>query len=219
MKNSLIIFFVVVCCLTVLWNSGCTSEYPPPPPDGPSPCEPRNGTPFGTGTLSFTTTLNGVKDSLLLNGNYVASNQFVNDTFFVQGAGGYARNTSAAQKGLVAGFVHRPSGGSVYERIIAFSIFGPAIDIKTYSLVRSDATPAGAYVKATFLLADSLNPPYTIYTSKVGSFIISALDTCSQHLAGTFSGTFQGLPPDTTKIIQITNGKFDITYVDNAFSY
>jgi len=134
------------------------------------------------------------------------------------------RDTSLFQRrihGLFAGYLHRLAGGSLFERVIMISVRGDSGGISggNYSFAVSNIAQSGraAYVYFFFSNPDSL-AFYDLYVPKSGALTISSFDTSARRARGAFSGTLWGPFPDTLKLIQVTNGQFDISYVTAYFN-
>ncbi|MBI1807327.1 MAG: hypothetical protein HYR76_09790 [Ignavibacteria bacterium] len=185
-----------------------------PPPDTTN-----TGSPYGSGSMSFTTVNGG--GAFSVNGPYKTSNQFANDTSS-QGAGGFVKDTSLFGKlinAMFVGYTHVSANGSVKERLLVLSLHDSVGSLVTgdYSFSRSNATSTGQRAYVYFFLTDSVNF-YELFVPKAGTITLSMFDAATRHAQGTFSGTLWS-PSDTTKQIQLTNGQFDLQLVNRYFSY
>ncbi|GEM_PF-3647668 len=197
--------------------AGCKIEEPPPPP---STCDTYVKTSFGTGSIALKAPALG--DTLTFTGDYTTSSQFLSDTLASHGAGGFVHDTVVASKplrGMVVGYLHSPRSGYVYERIIVCELFGAAAGLQPgmYTFSRIGGTPSGNYAQVHFFFSDSVHP-FSFFDAKSGSLVLISIDTCAHRIRGVFGGTVAD-PSDTTKVIQLTGGQFDILYTDHYFSF
>ena len=220
MANRKFIFIpiAVVALICILeQQSGCRKDETPL---SPAPCGDRNRTPYGTGSISFAFNAGG--DSILYLGQYVSSDQFINDTIARRGVGGFVHDTLVALKplkGMVVGFLHSLHSGIFYDTVLVLRVYnnsGP-IALGDYAFAKSNANPSGKYSNVILLATDALHQ-YSIFEAKDGKFTLSLFDTCNQKLKGTFAGTLWDRS-DTSKQIQLDNGKYDVKYVDHYFNY
>ena len=196
--------------------AGCQVEEPPPP----RTCGGYTKTPFGTGTIGLRAAALG--DTLIFAGDYRTSSQFLSDTLESRGAGGFVSDTVVASnplRGMVVGYLHSPRSGSVYERIIVCELYGAASGLQPgmYIFSRIGTTPSGNYARVHFFFSDSVHP-FSFFDAKSGSLVLTSIDTCAHRIRGVFSGTVTD-PSDTTRVIQLTGGQFDIVYTDQYFSF
>ena len=176
---------------------------------------------YGKGSMSFDATDAG--GYFAASGKYIPSDQFADDSLS-QGAGGFVYDTSIAGKPLrarFAGYTQRLTHGMLNERLIVFTLYdslGP-LSAGDYVFDLSDTASSGKFAEVNFLFfSDSLSQ-YSVFEGKNGTLTLSLFNTASNHVQGTFSGTLQGVPPDTSIHIQISNGLFDITFVKQYFNY
>jgi len=176
---------------------------------------------YGSGSVSFDAAGGG--GQFAATGKYKPTDQFANDSMS-EGAGGFVRDTSLFQRriqGLFAGYVHRLAGGSLSERVIMISVRGDSAGISAgnYPFAASNIAQSGrsAYVYFFFSNPDSL-AYYDLYVPRSGTLTISSFDPSARHARGAFSGTLWGPSPDTLKLIQVTQGQFDISYVTAYFN-
>jgi hypothetical protein len=185
----------------------------------PPGCQPVNSTPYGTGNMSFGTTVPLSRDTVRISasGNYIPSSKFLSDTVSEQGVGGFVKDTTIASKplrGQISAFLHFPTGSVPYQRILAFQMYNPTgSGLGSFFVVRPNETKPYAYAYGTYYVTDD-----TIYISKNGVLNVSGVDTCARTMHGTFSGVFMNVA-DTTDQLRILGGDFNVTYVDKVYAY
>jgi hypothetical protein len=176
---------------------------------------------YGSGSLSFDAAGGG--GQFAASGKYKPTDQFAHDSIS-EGAGGFVRDTSLFQRSiqaLFAGYVHRLTGGSLFERVLLISVHrdSSGVAVGNYSFAPSNVAQPGrsAYVYFFFSNPDSL-AYYDLYVPRNGTLTISSFDPSARHARGTFSGTLWGPSPDTLKLVQVTNGLFDLSCVAAYFN-
>jgi len=219
-KSAFIVFEASLVSSLLLIYFGCNKENPSSLVSS-NPCGPRNKTHYGSGNLSWIA--NGGSDTIKINGAYMTSNQFLNDTSAAQGTGGFVKDTTINSKplcGMIAGFLHIPKSNYLIEQIFIMQFYRRigSLQIGNYICVPSEDTSSMPYATVTLFFADSLHPPYTIYDVKSGAFTLTGLDTCTQQLEGSFDITMWD-PIDTTDQIHLTGGNVKLSYVDSFFIY
>ena len=210
--------FVCAVAVLIFCSGGCKKDSNPVtvPPGGTDTVGP-----YGSGSFSFDAAGGG--GQFATTGKYKPTDQFANDSMS-EGAGGFVRDTSLFQRriqGLFAGYVHRLAGGSLFERVIMISVDRDSAGLSggNYSFAVSNIAQSGrsAYVYFFFSNPDSL-AFYDLYVPRSGALTISSYDPSAKRARGAFSGTLWGPFPDTLKLIQVTNGQFDISCVTAYFS-
>ncbi len=204
---------VISGSMLIFHDWGCKSNDEPTNPGSGGNAK------YGKGSMSFDAPEGGGHFSA--NGAYKPSAVFQSDTSS-EGVGGFVYDTTIGGKpeqAVFAGYVQSLKKGVLNERLIVFTLHNTAGSLSTgdYALTNADTIMAGKSSYVYFLFSDSVHF-YSTLEAQSGIFTLSTFDLGTHHAAGTFSGTLQGIPPDTTHL-SITNGSFDLTFVTRYFTY
>ncbi len=175
---------------------------------------------YGTGSAGAT--VNGAGGTWSVAGAYKPSAQFLSDTIAGAGAGGFLRDTTVAgvrMNARVCAYSHALRTSVLYETILVLTLRDSSgrLDTGTYILTRKGLHPSARYATIDYILSDSL-VSYALFASDTGTVRITAHDTCSHRLSGTFSGTIYDLLSPSSRYA-LAGGSFDVTYVGRYFAY
>ena len=195
--------------------AGCSKDETPAGP-GPGPGTP----PYGTGDLAFEAPSAG--GAFTVTGAYLPSAEFADDSAG-QGAGGFLHDTVAAGRPYQArlnAYVHALRSGLMSERVLVIRLdAGGALSTGDYAVVPDLAPPAGKTARVTYLFFSDSLAEYSVFEGAGGTISVSALDTTTGEITGTFSGTLRTPPPDTSRVISLTNGSFRIILAKRYYDY
>jgi hypothetical protein len=175
---------------------------------------------YGTGSLSFESS--GIDSGFSVNGAYKPSNQFANDTLSF-GSGGFIKDTmlfGKKIKTLITAYEHRFSNSTLNERhiLIALTDSVSGLPIGDYAFSRLNSTSQSMAAYLYYFLSDSVNF-FQIFVPKNGKLTIESYDSQSRRIKGSFYGTLYSMPPDTSRLINLINGRFDIYMANKYFNY
>ncbi|MBI5475323.1 MAG: hypothetical protein HY964_01140 [Ignavibacteriales bacterium] len=175
---------------------------------------------YGTGLLSFEST--GIDSGFSVNGAYKPSNQFANDTLSF-GSGGFIKDTmlfGKKIKTLITAYEHRLSNSTLNERhiLIALTDTTSGLPIGDYAFSRLNSTSQSMAAYIYYFLSDSVNF-FQMFVPKSGKITITSYDIETKNIKGIFDGILYSMPPDTSRQIEILNGKFDIYLSNKYFNY
>lgn len=201
----------------IIFFSGCENEN-----NNPALPEDKNDKSglYGNGYFFFEST--GVDSGIYATGSYKPSNEFANDTLS-QGAGGFVTDTMLFGKkiiSLITAYKHEMKNLILNEKIILIGLTDPSSIIQTgeYPFSRFNNISSSSCAYVYFILSDSTNF-FQMFVPKSGKITISSYDANTRNIKGIFGGILCSMPPDTSREIQLINGKFDIYLANKYFNY
>lgn len=213
-KFSLNYILILLTVLNLIF-SGCESEKIPTPPSQDS----FRGE-YGYGWISFDA--DSTFEYFKVFGNYKPSDQFATDSSS-EGAGGFIKDTTLYGNKiqmLLTGYLQRQDSVNLkqYLLVIGLCDSSEALQPGEYTFTKNNNPYPGRNAYVYFVRTDSLHF-YEILIPKNGKLSLAFYDVPDRHIQGSFYGTLWGLPPDTLKTLNITNGLFDLYLVDKFFNY